>query len=74
MVMLRNERMPNTFLYDWILTKRKLCYCTYVVVRQVYFGESDRLRNRQNRRENRQKERRANRQKERISNTLTSMF
>jgi hypothetical protein len=31
----------------------------YVVLRQVCFGESDRLRNRQNRRANRQKERRA---------------
>ncbi len=61
-ITLRKERMPNTFLYDWILTKRKLCYCTYVVVRQVCFGESDRPRNRQNRRANRQKERKANKQ------------
>ncbi len=69
--------MQNTF-FVWLDIDVKEIVLLYVVLRQVCFGESDRLRNRQNRRSNRQKERRANkpvcfgesdRQTDKIDNT-----
>ncbi len=56
------ERKNAKYIFVWLDIDVKEIALLYVVLRQVCFGESDRLRNRQNRRANRQKERKANTQ------------
>ncbi len=68
------ERKNAKYIFVWLDIDVKEILLLYVVLRQVCFGESDRLRNRQNRRANRQKERSANRQKERKANNQVCLW